>query len=236
MSYCVNCGVELNSNEKRCPLCSTPVINPNIDDKKPDIQPYPNSSELIVEQKIKHTTALLITIILVVPLLVCPLCDYLVTGGITWSMVAISAIILGWLLIVPPILMRHNAVVKSAWLYFISIALYLYSINRIETPQINWFERLAFPIICLIMLAFMLVTMLIKFTKIRPITTVAIITFLAGIFAFVVDILTNLFIGKGFSVYWSLPVIIACSALTLILLIISRLTKLKAAIKKRMHI
>lgn len=30
MSYCVNCGVELDSAAKKCALCETPVINPNI--------------------------------------------------------------------------------------------------------------------------------------------------------------------------------------------------------------
>lgn len=28
MSYCVNCGVELDASASECPLCNTPVINP----------------------------------------------------------------------------------------------------------------------------------------------------------------------------------------------------------------
>ena len=28
MSYCVNCGVELNPAASCCPLCGTPVLNP----------------------------------------------------------------------------------------------------------------------------------------------------------------------------------------------------------------
>ena len=30
MSYCVNCGVKLEESLTKCPLCNTPVINPNI--------------------------------------------------------------------------------------------------------------------------------------------------------------------------------------------------------------
>ena len=30
MSYCVNCGVELDNSLKKCVLCDTPVINPNV--------------------------------------------------------------------------------------------------------------------------------------------------------------------------------------------------------------
>ena len=28
MSYCVNCGVELDATASFCPLCHTPVLNP----------------------------------------------------------------------------------------------------------------------------------------------------------------------------------------------------------------
>ena len=28
MSYCVNCGVELDASATKCPLCDTPVYNP----------------------------------------------------------------------------------------------------------------------------------------------------------------------------------------------------------------
>ena len=28
MSYCVNCGVELDVSAHACPLCGTPVVNP----------------------------------------------------------------------------------------------------------------------------------------------------------------------------------------------------------------
>ena len=41
MSYCVNCGVELDSTAQACPLCHTPVFNPNelVDRKSPT--PFP---------------------------------------------------------------------------------------------------------------------------------------------------------------------------------------------------
>ena len=236
MSYCVNCGLELNSNEKRCPLCSTPVINPNIDNKKIDLPPYPPKSEFMIERKIKHTTALLISVVLCVPLLVCPLCDFLVQGNIAWSLYAILGIVLGWILIVPPILMQHDVVIKCAWIDFLSIILFLYLINRIAPTSVDWFSTLSLPIICLLMIMFMLILVFCKVFNPRPVTIIALVIFMLGIFTVMVDILTNIFIGKGMTVYWSLPVVIACTAITVLLLVISRLTKLKAAIRKRMHI
>ena len=37
MSYCVNCGVELDASAKKCPLCDTPVYNPKA--PEPEKQP-----------------------------------------------------------------------------------------------------------------------------------------------------------------------------------------------------
>ena len=41
MSYCVNCGVELDATASFCPLCHTPVYNPNqpVDETSP--KPFP---------------------------------------------------------------------------------------------------------------------------------------------------------------------------------------------------
>ena len=41
MSYCVNCGVELESSLTECPLCNTPVINPKELHNYQKPSPYP---------------------------------------------------------------------------------------------------------------------------------------------------------------------------------------------------
>lgn len=237
MSYCVNCGVELEPREKRCPLCSTPVINPNTVDKEIETPPvYPIQSELLVERKIKRTTAILITMILVVPLLVCPLCDVLITGALSWSKYAVLGILLGWVLIVPPLLMSHSVVLKSAWLDFFAILAFLYLLYHLNSIKYNWFEQLSLPILCLLMMLFIITYTVIVHIKPRPMTIAALLSSLSGLFCVGVDLLTSMFLGRGIVIYWSLPVVIACIAISVIFLVISRLAKLKQSIKKRMHI
>lgn len=41
MSYCVNCGVKLEETLNKCPLCNTPIINPNELKKAGLIPPFP---------------------------------------------------------------------------------------------------------------------------------------------------------------------------------------------------
>ena len=66
MSYCVNCGVELEKGAKKCPLCGTKVINPReIGDEH--IHSYPVYSPAPKVKIKKSTVVSLITLILLLP-------------------------------------------------------------------------------------------------------------------------------------------------------------------------
>ena len=41
MSYCVNCGVELDASARACPLCGTPVVNPRAPVQPDALLPFP---------------------------------------------------------------------------------------------------------------------------------------------------------------------------------------------------
>ena len=46
MSYCVNCGVELDASAEKCVLCGTAVLNPNNIDKAQDETPFATESHI----------------------------------------------------------------------------------------------------------------------------------------------------------------------------------------------
>ena len=50
MSYCVECGVELARDLKKCPLCDTPVLNPRQPAPEAAENPYPDA----IEEAISH--------------------------------------------------------------------------------------------------------------------------------------------------------------------------------------
>ena len=51
MSYCVNCGVELDASATKCPLCDTPVYNPKAPEPATQPSPFPKEKgeELLVK-------------------------------------------------------------------------------------------------------------------------------------------------------------------------------------------
>lgn len=72
MSYCVNCGVELDKTCSVCPLCNTKVINPNqpVDTVSP--KPYPVDKGY-VDSGIRKETAILMAVCLAATAVVCGL-------------------------------------------------------------------------------------------------------------------------------------------------------------------
>lgn len=236
MSYCVNCGVELEKSQKRCPLCNTPVINPNESTQINVIPPYPDNDTTTVVRKIRRMTVLLISIILLVPFIICPVCDYIISGGLSWSVYVMTSVILGWGYIVPPIVLKHNVVVKCTFIDYFSTMLFLYMVNMKVTPDRNWFEGIALPILSYIMAVILIYAVLVRCFNISTVIYVS----LGFVFVAVLNILIEYMImvynkmPDGF--VWSMPVAISCVGVALLILVVSRITGLTAVIRKRMHI
>lgn len=235
MSYCVNCGVELEKTQKRCPLCSTPVINPNETEITAEIPPYPSDNVVGVVRKLRRMAALLISIILFVPFLLCPLCDLLITGRLTWSMYTMLSIELGWIYIVPPILLRHNAILKCAWIDYFSTIIFLYCINMIFAPKSNWAFEIAFPILSYIMAVVLIYAALTRRFNISVVVYVAMGLIFVAIMSLFVEYIINSYNNISGGFVWAVPVMISCLGVALILIVVSKMTKLKALIKKIMH-
>lgn len=90
MSYCVNCGVELEASLKNCPLCHTPVINPNELNKQMPPSPYPTDKGQVEVVKRKDL-GILVTVVLTATGATCLLLNLLVFNAHLWSLVVIGS-------------------------------------------------------------------------------------------------------------------------------------------------
>ncbi len=101
MSYCVNCGVELDQSAKKCALCSTPVINPNI--KEEISQQTPFAENLQIPKSIKKEfVAFVITMTMLIPNIVMLFLNIFFIRGSFWSFYVAVVSLLLWVLFVFP--------------------------------------------------------------------------------------------------------------------------------------
>lgn len=235
MSYCVNCGVELDSSVKRCPLCRTLVINPNESTDIPSVPAYPTQEVVTVVRKIRYLSALLISTILLTALVLCSLCNFIVAGQLNWSLYVIFSVIYAWIFIVPPILISHNRFISSVCIDFIATLIYLPVINGLATPDLQWFFPLSLPIASYIFFSFVIIYILSRSKKRNIFYIISAGLILAGIFCLLAEYLILNFLNKPIEFFWSVPAVISCFGMALIFPIFSKLSKL-SSFKKRMHL
>ena len=234
MSYCVNCGVELDRSLTKCPLCSTPVINPNDIDAEKTLPTYPVEYMQNIEKKLRFASANLVTVIFLTALVLCPFCNYVISDKLTWSRYVMPSIIFAWCCAVPPIMIRKNTFLKCVIIDFISAFIYLGAMNMLTTPNINWFVSICVPILLYLFGTFILIYSL-SVKKCSVIYIISIGFALAGIFCMMTEYFLRRFRFLEMEFIWSVPVLISCIGIAVLMLIIEKLSKV-SALRKRLHI
>ena len=144
MSYCVHCGVKLDDDEKRCPLCHTPVIDPARSPDESAPRAYPVRSP---EQELKRSKGYLIAcaaILLLSPALLCLFIDALTGGGLQWSIYAAGALALLFIATTAPLILRRHKWTLSILICFLCLNAYLFMAQQLGGSG-RWFLPIVFP-------------------------------------------------------------------------------------------
>ncbi len=107
MSYCVNCGVELDASARKCALCGTAVYNPNKNEQEQKEAPHPFSDHIHLPEELspygrKKLVLAIVTTIITIPNLVCILLNLTLFKQTPWSLGVISGSLFLWSAFVLP--------------------------------------------------------------------------------------------------------------------------------------
>ena len=154
MSYCVNCGVELDSTASFCPLCRTPVVNPRqpVDTGSPP--PFPTERREVPPAS-KAELAILVSSMLASVAVCCGLLNLVLRSGHIWSLYVIGAAAMLWVWLVPPLLLRTMHLYLRLSADVLAVALYVFLIS-VDLDGSAWYWHLALPIILLLGAALLL--------------------------------------------------------------------------------
>jgi hypothetical protein len=152
MSYCVNCGVELDDSAKKCALCGTAVINPAKAENKEETVNTPFSEQVYIPKTVKaRFIAGLISLVMLVPNMACLLVNVLLFPGNLWSAHIMSLSALVWVIFVLPFFKKDR---KTYFMWaFDTVAVGAYTFFLMERLNVvNWYPICALPIVILISL------------------------------------------------------------------------------------
>lgn len=230
MSYCVNCGVELHDSEKKCPLCDTVVINPNIISGDTAESVFPQEQKLVDMMTERRWWAGIITIILAIPMSICLLCNFGIQKELGWSLIVTAALIMIWSFVVPPLLMKKTNYIALFIIYTLGILLFLF----VMCWQVggNWFLSIAVPIVLCFMCVISINTVVIR-NNVAKLYSAAVLFITIGAMVVAVEIVTDYYLSKTIELSWSLIALVPCALMSLLYVIIQRKNKLKNSLKKR---
>ena len=233
MSYCVNCGVELDPTARACPLCQTPVQNPRqpVDTELPP--PFPTHREE-VQPVSKKELALLLTILMASVSVCCGVLNlFILHSGRPWSLYVVGAAVMLWIWLVPPLLIRGMPLWLRLFLDVCAVGVYVYLIS-IDLHGLDWFLGLAAPII-LTGGAIVVGLGLILSRGRSIITSVTLIIGSVGLFLVFVELFVDRWLYHAYDPGWSLVVAAVCVALVVPLVIIRRRPALRDEVRRRFH-
>lgn len=232
MSYCVNCGVELETSLSSCPLCNTPIMNPQDLSKLKKTSPYPKEKGQVEEVKRKDL-GLVIVIVLIATSISCFLLNLLLFTGNMWS-IAIIGICLMLFVLCIPILFLKMSTYLALFINSISILVYLYLLTYVTATD-EWFFGLALPIVILFTILSELFILLLRSFPVTILTTALYVFSIIAAFCVGLELLIDYFLGHPLSLFWSAIVLTVCSVIDAALIAILSRRRLRDAVRRRLH-
>lgn len=229
MSYCVNCGVELEQGCGECPLCDTPVINPREFHNKPEKPAYP---EIIKIPKSTHKRFLVfvVSMVLLIPNIVLAFLDMFLWGsGISAFIFGGTALVWFWFLF--PMLWKKPIPIILLQIDALALLGYLYIFRGISNES-RWFEGLAIPIV----IAFWAVAAVFILWSRKPrnksytgiAATVAVI-----VLSYIIEICIDMFVFGRLQLGVSFAVTACCIPIIIFFIVLAKSRKLRAWVSRK---
>lgn len=233
MSYCVNCGVELADNLKRCPLCDTEVLHPGKTDDIRDKPPYPGHTPH--EQTIQRNGIIFIlSLLLLIPATLVLVCDLGINHAVTWSGYAVGACAATYLIVIPPIRFPRMTPVGMLALDTAGICAYLYLIERMSGGA--WFLPFGLPVSLGAAVIVLAVLFLLLHTRAPRLNIVAGALAAVGLYAVWIEFLVNKAFHIRKTFIWSLYPLATFLILGAVLVVIEYNKPLKERLRRKFFI
>jgi len=225
--------VELEPSLKSCPLCHTPVINPNELQKAQVPSPYPKERGQVDVVK-RRDFGILTSIVLIATSLSCLLLNLFVFSGSMWSLFIIGACLLLFVLVFPVVIYTKLPI----YIYFLfdgaAVGVYLYLIT-FNTADDRWFTKLALPIVALITILVEIFSLLLRSFSVSFLTTSLYFFAEAAVLCVGIELLIDHYTGMPLRLVWSAIVLTVCSVIIVLLITLLSIRRLRDAVRRRLH-
>lgn len=231
--YCVKCGVELADSEKLCPLCGTRVFHPDMPRRDAE-PPFPPDERLRPEDVNRSGLLFVLTVLTLLPAVLCIICDWRINGAIVWSGYAAGGVLLLYIIVLLPLWFTKPNPVIFVPADFAAVALYLLYINFATGG--HWYLSFALPITAAIALIITAVVALMRYVPGAALYIFGGALILGGGLTVLIEFLLHVTFGIRRAFFWSLYPLAAGVLLGVMLLVIAICKPLRRSLHRKFFI
>ncbi len=229
MSYCVNCGVELEKGCPECPLCDTPVINPR---EKGDGAPKSVYPEIINIPKSlsKKYLVFVLSLVMLIPNLVLIVLNIFVFESSVVKYI-VGGFCVAWIWFLFPLLWKKQIPVISLGIDAVALLVYLHMF-KIYGDDNGWFSSIVLPVVIALWAICNLFIFWLKKPRSKPLIAIAVLGAI-NVMSFVIEICMNMFYNGKLQITVSLVMTACCVSLMIFFAFLEKSRRLKAWVSRK---
>ncbi|MBO5858432.1 MAG: hypothetical protein J6R20_01480 [Clostridia bacterium] len=229
MSYCVNCGVELEKACKACPLCDTPVINPREKKDEKVIPAYPEELSIPKSTK-KLYICFVVSLVVLIPSLVLIILNAFIFNNPVLKYI-ISAFAVAWVWFLFPLLWKKP--IPSVLVAFDALALMVYFyLYRFSGDDSGWVYGVAIPIVIFLWAIVNVFLLWLRKHRSKGAICIAVLGSI-NFMTFVSEIASSLFLKGTPQIIVSLVMTACCVSLMIFFTVMEKSKRLKAWMQRK---
>lgn len=236
MPYCSKCGVEVDYNIKKCPLCDFPIPVIEPEEKKEDRFPLPQNSYPDKVKRRKRRTFIIISVILLTMVELTLFQNFSVSGEFTWSKYSAVSIIASWIYMffLFRFIPKFRISVIGISITTIFLLYFLDSFNG----KLEWFVLIGLPCVLMGALTTIIFAYLFKKSRKKGLNIVSYILLALTLYCIVIDAFISLHTNHFIKFYWSIIVALALLPISILFLYLhyGLPEKYKIKLERKFHI
>jgi hypothetical protein len=218
MSYCINCGVELDEDLLSCPLCGFNIGNHIVPESKDKSEHYPSDILLLHKKETRRHIWELSIIITFSGLAVCTIVDFVIFKSLSWSLYADTSILVAWICLSFILLAFRKYIIMLPGLMLAILAM-LFLFNLFN-PPVNWFYGIGLPVTVAFFISVSIIIVLWKFVLLKGFNILAMAFFVLSGFCIVTEVFLDNYLFKKVDIHWSAIVAVSILPIALVLLFV----------------
>ena len=218
MSYCTNCGVELDEGLNYCPLCGFHLGKDVSAESNVKSEYHPSDIIILYKKETRRHIWELSGVITFSGIAVCTIVDLVIHKSLSWSLFADTSLLASWICLSLFLLaFRKYSIIFPGLLLTILTMQFFFDLI---IPPVNWFYRLGLPVTVAFFLCCSIIIFLWKVVKFKGFNILAIAFAVLSGFCVISECFIDKFIFNKVDIRWSAIVAISVLPLALVLLFV----------------